>query len=156
MELLTMFGAVIAAIAAVVNLWLTFFDRRDAIYVKYGQHTPITSPATGLYIVNTGKHPVYISDFGFIRENGKLLSIPYLEQTEPDPNDFDPHYYCVGTTTIAPHDLFSIGITYVEPIIGVYAITSTQSMMRISMVRSRFLPQILYKYLKVKLWPRYY
>ena len=51
MEQITMISAIIAAIAAALNLWLTYFDRRDSIYVKHGQHTPIATPAAGLYIL---------------------------------------------------------------------------------------------------------
>jgi len=155
MEKITMFSAIIAAIAAALNLWLTYFDRRDAIYVKYGQHTPIATPAAGLYIVNTGKHPVYISDFGFIEPDGTLFSIPSYNENEPMMEEFDSNAYHSGTTTIAPHDLFSIGISYQPEIIGVYAKTSTQSIPRVSMTRSRLWPKVFFKYLYAKFWARY-
>lgn len=150
-----MFGALIAAVAAVVNLWLTFFERRDSIYVKHGSHTPLATPTAGLYIVNTGKHPVYISDFGFITPDGKLFSVPWYNETEAYQDGDDPNAYYVGTTTIAPHNLFSAGITYSSEIIGVYAITSTQNIKRVSMIRSRIWPNVFYKYLKAKFVSRY-
>ena len=156
MDQITMISATIAAIAAALNLWLTYFDRRDAIYVKHGQHTPIATPAAGLYIVNTGKHPVYISDFGFIEPNGKLFSIPWYNENEAMMEEADSNAYHSGTTTIEPHDLFSIGISYQPEIIGVYAITSTQNIRRVSMIRSRLWPNVFFKYLYAKFWARYY
>jgi len=156
MQVVTMFGAIIAAVAAFTNLWLTYFDRRDAIYVRYGQHTPIATPAAGLYVVNTGKHPVYISDFGFIGSDGKLFSIPWYHESMAMHDGDDSNSYYVGTTTIAPHDFFSIGLTYKPEIIGVYAITSTQNIRRVSMRRSRLWPKVFFKYLYAKFWARYY
>lgn len=155
MEQITMISAIIAALAAALNLWLTYFDRRDAIYVKYGQHTPIPTPTAGLYVVNTGKHPVHLSDFGFIGADGKLFSIPWAIQDIEMYDGVDPNAYRAGTTTIEPHDLFSIGITHKPVVIGAYAITTTQSIRRVSMIRSRLRPKVFFKYLYAKFWARY-
>lgn len=156
MEWITLVGAVIAAIAALYNIWLTYSNSRDSILVKAGTHTAIATPATGLYVVNTGKHPVYVSDFGFVQPNGKLFSIPWYHETEGLQEGEDYHEYNVGTTSIEPHDLFSIGISYQPEIIGVYAITSTQSLPRINMTRSRLWPKVFFYYLVAKFRHRNY
>ncbi len=150
-----MIGAVIAAVAAAFNLWLTFYDRRDSILVRYGSHTPIETSCEGLYIVNTGKHPVYISDFGFITPSGELFSIPLYDQMEACYQGEDPNAYYIGTRNIAPHEFFSIGISYNEKILGVYAITSTQNIKRVNMIQSRLWPHVFLKYLKATYWARY-
>lgn len=150
MQWITMIGAVIAAVVGFTNLWLSYFDRRDAIRVRYGTHTPIATQAAALYVVNTGKHSVDISDFGFIEADGKLFSIPWRTQYSDMYDAHDPDHFQIGTTNIDPHDLFCTGITFKPEVIGVYAITTTQNIRRVSMTRSRLRPTVFLRYFHAK------
>lgn len=156
MQWITMIGALTAALAGLYNIWLSYTDRGDSILVKHGTHTPIDTPAVCMYVVNTGKHPVFISDFGFVNEDGTLFSVPYYNETEHYIDGPDIHEFYVGTTTIQPNQLFSAGLSYSSKIIGVYAITSTQSVRRVRMIRNRLWPHVLWKYLRSKFRTRHY
>jgi hypothetical protein len=155
MEMITLFSAVIAAIAASLNLWKSFKDEADSIYVKTGTFRPIATAATALYIVNTGKHPVIISNYGFVLEDGKLFSIPWYDETEAvfDGPDHDAFYS--GSSTIPPREILAVGITFNEKIIGSFAVTATQSIYSVHMLRSRFNPKVLFKWIFASIRPRY-
>lgn len=153
--MITLFSAVIAAIAASLNLWKSFKDEADSIYVRTGTFRPIATPAAALYVVNIGKHPVIISDYGFVLESGKLFSIPWYDENEAvfDGPDHDAFYS--GNSTIPPREIFAVGITFNEKIIGSFAVTATQSIYRVHMLKSRFKPKILFQWFFASIKPRY-
>jgi hypothetical protein len=155
MELITLFGAVIAAVAASLNLWKSFKDDTDSIYVKTGTFQPTATLAKAFYVVNTGKHPVMLSDYGFVLEDGKLFSIPWYDENDAISDGPDLHAFHSGSTTIPQRDLFSVGITFNEKIIGSYAVTVTQSIYRVHMIRTRFYPRVLFQWIFASLKPRY-
>lgn len=155
MEWITLIGAVIAALAASYNIWLTYSNGRDSILVKCGFHMPTSSPATALHVVNTGKHTVKLYDYGFIEESGLLFSIPFDIGMDPWSHEADDYKYRYGTMTIQPHDLFCEGITFNPEIVGVYAMTVSQAIPRVKMIRSRLRPTVLWAYLKAKFRPRH-
>lgn len=157
MDWITMFGAIVAAVAAIANLWFTYSNGRDSIHVRYGGVRYYAIPAAELYVVNDGKHPVYISDFGFIKPDGSLFSIPYYDQTEGYmDNDNDPNRYVRGTTSLNPRETFSIGMSYNDEVIGAYAKTSTQDVIRVHMIASRWRPVTFFLYLKAKFFGKHY
>ncbi|WP_229007333.1 hypothetical protein [Methylophilus sp. Leaf408] len=154
-ELVTLVGAVIAAIAGILNLWKTFVDQTDRIYVKTGLFRPIATPATSLYVVNTAKHPVTLSDYGFVLEDGKLFSIPWYDENEAVFDGVDNHAFYLGNSTIPPRDMFAVGISFNEKIIGSFAVTTTQSRYRVHMMQSCLNPIAFYKWLSASFNPTY-
>ena len=155
MEWVTLAGAVIAAIAGTLNLWKSFKDQSDSIYVKTGSFRPIATPATAMYVVNLGKHAVMLSDYGFVLENGKLFSIPWYDENEAIFDGPDPHAFYIGKSTIPPREMFAVGITFNDKIIGSFAVTATQTMYRVHMMDSRINPKIFCKWIRASLLPRY-
>ncbi len=154
-EWVTLAGAVIAAIAGTLNLWKSFKDQSDSIYVKSGTFRPIATPAAAMYVVNVGKHPVMLSDYGFVLEDGKLFSIPWYDENEAIFDGPDPNAFYTGKSTIPPREMFAVGITFNNRIIGSFAITATQTMYRVHMMDSLINPKTLYKWIRASLLPRY-
>lgn len=153
---ITMVGAAVAAIAGCWNLWLSFIKNSDQIEVRCSGYSPIATPATEMYVVNSGEHTVQISDYGFINSNGSLFSIPWYHETADAYMDGeDPHGYRQGSTNIAPHELFAIGMTYNDEVIGAYARTVRHRIPRVDMRKSRIRPQTFYYWLKAKFLQRY-
>lgn len=155
MEWVTLTGAVIAALAGSLNLWKSLKDQSDLIYVKSGTFRPIATPAAAMYVVNVGNHPVMLSDYGFVLEDGKLFSIPWYAETEAIFDGPDPNAFYSGKSTIPSREIFAVGISFNDKIIGSFAITATQTIYRVHMMDSRIKPKILWKWIKASLVPRY-
>ncbi len=151
----TMAGAIIAAIAGVINLWRSFKSERDSIYVKTGTFRPIATPATAMYIVNVGKHPVTISDYGFVLADGKLFSIPWYNENQAIFDGDDHHAFYSGKSTIPSRDMFAVGISFNEKIIGCFAVSTTQSLYRVHMSDSRINAKIFLKWIGATFAPKY-
>lgn len=121
---MTLGGAVIAAVASVVNLWWTHRTNLDRLTVTFGSLSPPLAPGEALYIVSQSDHRVSLSDYGFISTSGGLLSYPLLEVAEPG-----DEYHCVtvrGKSAFEKRgDLFEIGsVPLGGELIGAYAVSA--------------------------------
>jgi len=67
---ITLGGAVIAAVASLLNLWWTHGARVDRIKVGFGALEPPISPGDWLYVVSCSDHRVTLKDYGFIGARG--------------------------------------------------------------------------------------
>jgi hypothetical protein len=146
----TLVGAVVASVTGVLTLWRSYRSESDSIMVRWGSFRPLATQTTDMYVVNLGKHPVQLSDYGFINEDGSLFSIPWYNQTEYHPDHAHPDDYYGGSALIPPRDMFAIGMVYRDETVGVYAYTATQTIPRISMKKSLFRPLTLFMVLRIK------
>lgn len=124
-ENLTFVGAMIAGATGVANLTWQWRDRRDQIFVRCGSLHQTIDQYNSLYVVNVGKNPVQLLDYGFVLASGKLMSLPWYWETEGP--SLDPaHSYTSGERRMPPQGTFEAGIEYRGSIVGVWAKTATQ------------------------------
>lgn len=121
----TLVGAIIAGATGLVNFAWQWRDRNDSIFVRCGPLHPSIDQYNSLCLVNVGKRPILLHDYGFLLATGKLMSLPlYWEFEGPS---LDPtHSYTSGELKILPQGTFEAGIEYRGSIVGVWAITATQ------------------------------
>jgi hypothetical protein len=121
----TLAGAIIAGATGIANLTWQWRDRNDSIFVRCGSLHPSIDQYNSLYVVNVGKHPVQLHDYGFLLASGKLMSLPWYWETEGP--SLDPeHSYTNGERKMPPQGTFEAGIEYRGSIVGVWAMTATQ------------------------------
>jgi hypothetical protein len=58
--------------------------RRTQIKVVSGLIDPQVDPGEYLTVISQCDHSVYIADYGYVMETGKLLSLPELDANEPN------------------------------------------------------------------------
>lgn len=120
---MTLIGAVVAALASLVNLWSTYCGKTDRLTISFGPTRPPLSPGEWLHIVSQSDHQINLLDYGFIGSTGALLSIPQLDND--DVGARDDQVSVRGSTTFEKRgDLFEIGpIDLRDKQIGAYAVT---------------------------------
>jgi hypothetical protein len=76
---ITMFGAVIAAAAGLLNLWWQRGDRHDSFVLGFSTLDVQISPGNYLYVVNTSKHEIRMLDYGFgqLDKSVNTYSLPH-------------------------------------------------------------------------------
>ena len=128
---LTLVGAVIAAATGIANLLWQWKDRHDKILVRCGSLYTIIDEYDSLYVVNVGKTPVQLRNYGFVLTSGHLMSIPF--HLEYEGLDREPAYtYQKGNLRILPSESFEVGVEYRGQVLGVWAITATQQRPRLA------------------------
>jgi hypothetical protein len=123
-KLVTLIAAVVAAAGAALNLWWQYQAKADKIKVGFDTMTPHNAPGYSLHVVSRADHVMVITDFGFFDAAGRLLSLPYLWQDEPDD---DPISIDGGSELATRNTSMEVrGITLRDSQIGAFAITSSQ------------------------------
>lgn len=126
-DTVTLWGAVIAAIAGVLNLLWQFSDRNDRYVLNCGPLSPQTAPGEYLFVVNVGKHPITLADYGFLREPSNAFSIP-----DNHANDWEPGHRFQLLGTLSPREHGEAGVHFAIKCIGAYAISTTQRFPRVA------------------------
>jgi hypothetical protein len=120
----TLSAAVLAAVASFLNLWWKFRDKSDKIKVSCGLIEPQICPGEYLHVISRCDHPIRIADFGYVMPDGRRLSIPQLEDDEPD----DERRLVYGSRLLDKrNDSYETGMELRDRPIGVYAITTSQT-----------------------------
>ena len=70
----TVIGAVIAAITGSLNLWLQMRGKYDRFVVRMGGLSPSTEPETLMHVFSLSDHPIKLTDWGFIENDGGFQS----------------------------------------------------------------------------------
>lgn len=120
----TLGAAVLAAVASILNLWWKFRDKSDKIRVSCGLIDPQISPGEYLHVISRCDHPMRIADYGYVMPDGRRLSIPQLDDEEP--ND-DPRLVYGSRILEARNASFETGMELRDRPVGVYAITTSQT-----------------------------
>jgi hypothetical protein len=121
---ITLVGAVIGGATGVYNLWKSWLEGRDRLFVGFGPLRPVMEPGNALYVINLGKHPVELQDYGFVLMDGRLMSLPWFWETL-QPGDDEPHSFFRGDLTIDPRGKFEAGLEYRCRIAGTWAESAT-------------------------------
>lgn len=121
----TLIGAIIAGATGIANLTWQWRDRNDSIFVGYGSLHQSIDQYNSLYVVNVGKQPIQLHDYGLLLTSGKLMSLPWHWETE-GPSPHPEHSYTNGERKMPPQGTFEAGIEYRGSIVGVWAMTATQ------------------------------
>lgn len=122
---ITLGGAVIAAVASLLNLWWTHSTKVDRIKVGFGPLEPPIEPGDWMYVESRSDHKITLKDYGFIGATGNLLSLPDLLVNEPGHHE---EIVSRGAASLEKRgDLFEIGnIELRDEQIGAFAITVGQ------------------------------
>lgn len=126
-DIVTLWGAVIAAVAGVLNLLWQFSDRNDSYVLRYGPLQPQIEPGEYLHVVNVGKHDVTMSDYGFLQAPARIFSLP-----ETLSEDFEPGHKYQMLGALAPREHGEAAVHFALDVIGVYAISTTQRCPRVA------------------------
>ena len=121
----TLIGAVVAALTVLQSFLWQFLDHRDRITVKHGSLRPPISPEQGLFVVNKSKHLVELNDYGFVLNNGEILSLPWYFENEGLQDQVEVAF--TGTSELEPRTRFEVyvyGLTNIKTV-GAYALTTT-------------------------------
>jgi hypothetical protein len=125
-KLVTLVAAVVAAGGTALNLWWQYKAKADKIKVGFDTMTPYLAPGYSLHVVSRADHAMVVTDFGFFDATGRLLSLPYLWQAEPEPHD-EPVSIDGSSELAARNASIEVrGITLRDTQIGAFAITSSQ------------------------------
>lgn len=125
----TLGGAVVGAIAGILNLWWKYREKSDRIRVVCGLIDPQITPGEFLHVVNLCDHPIRLADYGYVMRTGKLLSLPQMDANEPT----DSERVSYGSSLLeSRNSSFETGTTLRDRPIGVYARTTNQSKPRVA------------------------
>jgi hypothetical protein len=127
----TLLGAGIAGLTGLMNFAWQWLDRHDRIFVSCSSLSPSIEQYNSLYVVNTGKNPVQLRDYGYVLYNGKLMSLPWHWEIE-EPSMDSPNSYTDGDKAMKPQGIFHAGMEFRGSIVGVWAITATQHRPRLA------------------------
>ena len=120
----TLGGALVGAVAGILNLWWKYREKSDKIKVVCGLIDPQITPGEFLHVVNLCDHPIRLADYGYVMRTGKLLSLPQMDANEPDDNERITY----GSSLLeSRNSSFETGTTLRDRPIGVYARTTNQS-----------------------------
>ena len=78
----TVIGAVIAAITGSLNLWLQMRGKHDRFVVRMGGLSPSIEPETMMHVVSLSDHPIKLTDWGFIENDGRFQSARIAWETD--------------------------------------------------------------------------
>lgn len=147
-KLATLAGAVIAAVSGVWSLLIQLRGKRDSFKVGMDTISPEATPFTFLHVVSRSDHPIKISDYGFIEENGRLYSIPM----EADLGEYIAHEGAFrGSSFLEKRgDAFEVGYDRTRPVIGCFAMTNLES--RPTLAFRRVTPLWMRVWVRVKVW----
>lgn len=134
MKLTTLVGAIIAAVVSVWSLVLQLRAKSDRIRVAVGPIQASTEwPYACVSVVSQTDHAMKVADFGFIKPNLTLLSIPIANIHGNYRSD---EVHIIGSLELpARNSLFECGIDGGR-IIGVFAMTTAQHRPTITYMRS--------------------
>lgn len=121
----TLIGAIVGAVTASANLWLSLRSKSDKIKVNYGPINPPIAPGHSMYVVSRCDHRVSLVDYGFVLKSRKLQSLRQLWTEEP--GDENERVLISGQSTLEERgDIFSIEYQELrDEVIGAYAITAS-------------------------------
>jgi hypothetical protein len=148
----TLAGAVVGGITGALTYWTKFTEQRDRITVRLGALSPPVAPGEALHVLSRSDHQVRLRDYGFIDENGRLLSIPDLMTNDPfDQND---GVMTSGQTILEKRgDIWEIAYVRLrDKQIGAFAITVGQTSRSIDL--SDAIPMYHRLYLRWKIWKK--
>lgn len=143
----TLAGAVVGAVAGVLNLWWKYREKSDRIRVALDLIDPQISPGEFLHVVNLCDHPIRLADYGFVMRTGKLLSLPQLDADEPCGNERITYGSALLETR---NSSFETGTTLRDRPVGVYARTTNQSKPQITFRNDT--PLWLCCWLRLRIW----
>jgi hypothetical protein len=121
----TLAVAVVAAISGVWSLLIQLRGKRDSFKVGMGTVTPEVLREAVMHVVSVSEHPIKISDFGFIEQNGQLTSIPM----EAELVGYIAHEALFRGSTLLEKrgDTMEVGYCRNKVAIGCFALTNLQS-----------------------------
>lgn len=125
----TLVGAVVAATASCANLWWQYLDRRGQYVVRWGRLEPTDLPGFQFYVVNVGKSPITLVDYGFVFADGHFASLPQgAHEAWEESGDHDFQLL----NELAPHKPQQSGGMIAADIVAAYALSATQSWPRLA------------------------
>ncbi|WP_311221346.1 MULTISPECIES: hypothetical protein [unclassified Acidovorax] len=129
-KLASIASAIGALVGGIISFFVTWgwkvWEKSDRIRVVYGHSRFMETPNQGMHVVNLRDHQIEVVDFGFIHEDGSLISVPARLQ---DPAEDDPRYPArVSGVNPLPtrNDRYEVSIYLGWRVVGAYARTSTQ------------------------------
>jgi hypothetical protein len=145
----TLIAAVLGAVAGGLNLWWKFREKADKIKIVCGLIDPQISPGEFLTVVSQCDHSMYIADYGYVMDTGKLLSLPDLDANEPD----DERRLVYGSRALeSRNQSFETGTTLRDRAVGVYARTTSQTRPTIAFRHDT--PGWLRPWFRLKIWAK--
>jgi len=146
-ENITALFAVIGGLTGLMTFLWQVVDRRDRIHVKLGGTQPSFTPETTMYVINLSKHDVVIRDYGFVRKDGDLQSIPVLMEENWERDDCP--FFQSGDKELPSRQKLEAGVYMLLDVIGAYAVTATQSFPTVQITKGNWF-QRLYSKARVK------
>ncbi|MCH5144631.1 hypothetical protein JMF94_05990 [Desulfovibrio sp. UIB00] len=83
------FGILISAIGGIIVIYDKLFERKDRFVVKYGSYRSEMDDRDAMFIVSKSFRPISIRDYGFIKEDGQLESIPWIGECASECDRYD-------------------------------------------------------------------
>lgn len=123
--MVTLCGALVAAVASVFNLVLQVRGKRDRFSVRLGSLTPQTDRETGFTVISLSDHPISLVDWGFVNADGTFWSLPLEWEIGTLQSD---DFFSRGSRDLLNFGaVFESGITRDLPQFGAYAKSATQA-----------------------------
>lgn len=82
-------GIFISAVGGIIVIYEKMTKKREHFIVKYDSYNAEMDDRDSLYIVSKSFQPISIRDYGFIKENGELESIPWIGECACDGDNYD-------------------------------------------------------------------
>ena len=126
-NVITVFGAAIAAVASVWSLALQIRGKRDRFTVQLGGISPSTDQETMLHVVSLSDHTVRLADWGFIEADGRFRSFQLdcetgdiqaeqvVSRGDPELDTFGAYFEAGYVRKKHPAGVFARSITQCRP-----------------------------------------
>ena len=120
------FGILISAIGGIIVIYDKLFERKDRFVVKYGSYRSEMDDRDAMFIVSKSFRPISIRNYGFIKEDGQLESIPWIGECALECDNYGIEKR--GTLeNMEYNQICEIKCRTVGCIVGAFAIGSTQN-----------------------------
>ena len=120
------FGILISAIGGVIVIYEKVFEKRDKFIIKFDSYRPEMDDRDAMFIVSKSFRPISIRNYGFIKEDGQLESIPWIGECASECDNYDIERR--GTLeNMEYNQICEIKCRIAGRLVGAFAIGSTQN-----------------------------